>query len=49
VRDLRWRVATLDHGGSAVIRWNVRLMRAAIALAAFVVVAIGSGAGARWS
>jgi hypothetical protein len=32
-----------------VIRWNPRLIRVAIALGAFVSLAIASGAGARWS
>jgi hypothetical protein len=32
-----------------VIRWKVRYMRWAVVLAAFASIAIGSGAGARWS
>jgi hypothetical protein len=31
-----------------VLRWNVRFIRAAIALAAFAALVIGSGAGWRW-
>jgi hypothetical protein len=37
------------HGGTAVIRWKVRYMRVAVAVAAFASIAIASGAGARWS
>jgi hypothetical protein len=32
-----------------VIRWNVRLVRIAIALGAFASLVIASGAGARWN
>jgi hypothetical protein len=31
-----------------VIRWQTRYVRIAVALGAFVALAIGSGAGARW-
>jgi hypothetical protein len=33
---------------AAVIRWKTRYMRVALAVAAFLSVAIASGAGARW-
>jgi hypothetical protein len=33
---------------AAVIRWKTRYMRVAVAVAAFLSVAIASGAGARW-
>lgn len=32
-----------------MIRWNARLLRIAIAVGAFVALAIASGAGARWT
>jgi hypothetical protein len=31
-----------------VIRWNPRLIKASIALAAFAALVVGSGAGWRW-
>jgi hypothetical protein len=35
-------------GGSAVIRWNARLVRVAMVLGAFAALAIDAGAGLRW-
>jgi hypothetical protein len=32
-----------------VLRWNVRFIKAAIAIAAFAALVIGSGAGVRWN
>jgi len=32
-----------------MLRWNPRLVRAAVALAAFCALVVGSGAGWRWS
>ena len=31
-----------------MIRWNPRLMKAAVVLGSFVALAVASGAGARW-
>ena len=32
-----------------MIRWNARFMRVAVSVAAFVSLAVASGAGARWN
>jgi hypothetical protein len=45
----RRRGSRLQAGGTLLIRWNASVFRVVIAVAAFVTLAIGSGAGARWN
>jgi hypothetical protein len=40
---------SLPKGGETVFRWNTRVMSAAVAVAAFVSLVVGSGADWRWS
>jgi len=44
-----WGIAATTQEVTEVLRWNIRFIRAAVALAAFAALVIGSGADWRWN